>query len=1398
MSRGGFRLPNTMVKFGSNAQSADRDAINRKGAALDPSNKGSTVSTGVGKGTRSYKDYFGMPGKVAEDNPYAQYPRDNKDLPEALNGRSYMMEEVLINFVKNVDQWIIRELFPWIQWEDGMRVEWHVTTFQDHMLDRVPSEASGRVLTSTEETKSATMRQFGRSMQLEYGFYLTPMGRQRYANQTLQIASATVETFSLGAVMAVLNIPPSWLQYQRTNRADMMDISEEDQVMNNTEWDRQMWGIMKKENNGAVRAVNRAMERLENRTQRKANYAVLPPGAREHKMDQLAAKIYRDPNSGSGDLDVELQKKGLTVRYSRDFRLGTAAGSVNPFVSERTIGDFFYMGDAHLEGMPQELRLPHHSDLYIHDGRPDRWVKIKYREAFENSGLFKLKAGKYEMGEMGTSIFGEDGDTTVGAVVRDFNRLESTIDAFMRLPESEFEKFISVFWGSKVLDTAYSDGVVERKTDQDNFRDSMLWVAANVPDVYGHGRVGATLGEADGYDTIPRIADVDDRLVLLQAFAYVISDQHGRTIVASDYNQAISNLLVSIRELSRGDDHKKNSRRNALRCRFTNEFAVEVARAKTARRAAPPMDNGSFGSRWLALRPSNERHTLENKQWWMGADRILFTTTDLATLAEARTETDAVSMVVVGAPVMTSSIEERKNWHVLSIPLRAEGATANECARAVGDALYVISIMGKTKDWAVLAGDSGETKEVQPVTFAQLWKTTSDNIATLKSYIHIIDSLTLHPFSYAWKPAMQQLVNLLRTQDANEIVASIESVATRRPLFLDPVPVYNNTILEQMQVFVYERDSSPNSKTGWETFRVQHSSVLTAQGLQTSQAERDLLSVAGQLVGESTFWEKARKLTLEADAKTSPTVLRQFYPVEMHKYTQRIIAATPELYAHMPTLMRNIYRKHVLHPLLVPPQTASARMGAMTEEEFVWITMLVEQAWKNGVDGATTSEERQQYNTGVALFMSEMYSPRFIDVPSTTRSKFAAYATTMPSTIGQIRLGLENQPGQVKSINDTMLHLVSLQKFIGERYIKGLVHGNEEFKKWYEEYKLRSGESRDEKFDDMSDVPSVLSRGWRATKRTEKTKRTNTKSTEEMIVHEARKISGGFKVADYLTRKDVEQLLDSIVITNGEFFRFALDHAFPIYFGLIGLRLAMQFTMVTMLVALGWGESGNTLAGHQMFMLGNNAHQQMIFGSYKIYGTTMIHKPENIEIARDVDCKGYTKGASSAMFNPNSSRDRENYWNHKLDKDIHVVAIPIKEKFQRVVMDATGKFNRDLAGAPGGTKSVDHYSTAEFYADFWRWSNGNNFMERPNYDRAPRPWMNTLAYQGHQIDFAYEGGISSGASASGAPTGAFGKWSRHTRNAGPWGPNTYEGCMADRVGGGTYTRNPDVTNVALL
>lgn len=254
-------------------------------------------------------------------------------------------------------------------------------------------------------------------------------------------------------------------------------------------------------------------------------------------------------------------------------------------------------------------------------------------------------------------------------------------------------------------------------------------------------------------------------------------------------------------------------------------------------------------------------------------------------------------------------------------------------------------------------------------------------------------------------------------------------------------------------------------------------------------------------------------------------------------------------------------------------------------------------------------------------------------------------------------------------------------------------------------------------------------------------------------------------IAPLLTAELIKRVLNHTSILSGALWKWAMENNMPQPYGFHIWRPHMTWTMATMIMCKGSGNTGRTFYGHNNFMVTTNVALGTFYGVFTMYSKCVIFEPRNIVHAPNSIVIDYKGGCGDSIWNPNSTDDVLAYHTGVMEHDVFVTVHPMNFKSTNSFRDITGTLHQQLRGDSKLDKEM-HYPYCHVYAKRWKWVNTKNPFKWDFGAQEQNKKCNTLCFLGYHRKYSH----------------ATKSYSEHVEGKGHWGPYTYPGCAEARRG----------------
>jgi len=396
------------------------------------------------------KPFFGQGNREIAQSPYADYPVENKDLPDAFVGSNSYMRQIVITMITQSDLFAVRYMFPWQKHEGSMEVNWTLVEFDDHMLNRRPEEGVSRLITQRSQQYSANLVCHGIALRLEHGFFMTPQGRENWAMHMKQIGNAVNETASYGAVVAAYTT----VEYEDPNEKWRDDTSRSITDLETMFRDElSQWAALQKIEGGLGMIVSKAKAIMNNRGVGPGNVWYWPERTRwfAEGTAQESYFILSGRKSGEERDVMAAEMQGDVYSESRGFRRSSYEARHDPAFREQTIGTFFQMDDAGIRNVPPEEFRSIMMDRLIFNENKDAYEVVSFSELMGYSGLVEDwhdETKGYPLSHIGQTFFSKYSNCY--EYIKDADTNDYCIDSLLAKSADVHLDFVTSLVGSQL------------------------------------------------------------------------------------------------------------------------------------------------------------------------------------------------------------------------------------------------------------------------------------------------------------------------------------------------------------------------------------------------------------------------------------------------------------------------------------------------------------------------------------------------------------------------------------------------------------------------------------------------------------------------------------------------------------------------------------------------------------------------------------------------------------------------------------------------------------------------------------------------------------------------------------------------------------------------------------
>ena len=302
------------------------------------------MDDGRPKSDNPFEDFFGpLPPGLVNTSAGAAYPHESYALPFAYQGRNLFLSSVIDFLICSNDSFLTTEICPVVQ-TDEIHVSWNTFRFDRVMADFEPEFGMPRFVTAESSSSSDSLARRGLAMQLEYGFWKTPLGRQHYLMNLQQIQEACLETLQYGVVHAILSSKNEWRSWL-LEHGNVRGASGVKELLKTR---KQEWAIVQRDPKGMFLLDAQIKDHMRSRGIEPDRWLLAPRTAMYFSMvSDFQTEYYRRGPKA----DVNLQKganamnpfRGTQVREVRKFDMDFCNKPSCPLSRPRSIGSYFIM-----------------------------------------------------------------------------------------------------------------------------------------------------------------------------------------------------------------------------------------------------------------------------------------------------------------------------------------------------------------------------------------------------------------------------------------------------------------------------------------------------------------------------------------------------------------------------------------------------------------------------------------------------------------------------------------------------------------------------------------------------------------------------------------------------------------------------------------------------------------------------------------------------------------------------------------------------------------------------------------------------------------------------------------------------------------------------------------------
>ena len=135
---------------------------------------------------------------------YDKYQTEVHTLPDAYKGRNLFLRDRVDGLIlSDSNKWQCTYGLPWAQTND-LELRWNITTYNQQVIEEEAELGIARKLTSQTSGGKARQIRRGVGIQLEHGFATTPMGKEHYRRQLINLKNSVQLTQNYDVMCAYL------------------------------------------------------------------------------------------------------------------------------------------------------------------------------------------------------------------------------------------------------------------------------------------------------------------------------------------------------------------------------------------------------------------------------------------------------------------------------------------------------------------------------------------------------------------------------------------------------------------------------------------------------------------------------------------------------------------------------------------------------------------------------------------------------------------------------------------------------------------------------------------------------------------------------------------------------------------------------------------------------------------------------------------------------------------------------------------------------------------------------------------------------------------------------------------------------------------------------------------
>ena len=387
MQRGNNAYPYVAVD-----RAGERDAYPHQASALV--NGGNPMNT-----------FFGAPNSGADSDLRASDAARYTNFQEwkAYEGTSQFLKQAIIIQIVESNTFYTSETdgLP-IRFTDQRKFVMHEWIFDQAYAHREPTETVARIVRSGMKERGYQVIRRGLGVEVEHGFFHTPMGQRHFVLSLQQIVNAFRHTMNYDVVTTLLTCRDRDYEWQKEH--GHLSEPHEDLAMRQA---REVFAL-NKSRTGAMRVVYEAKRVFRSKQKPEPTCMWVPPNTERYFH-----------GAGEEDTDYSRAGPGAYQRKTADYyKVNTFAGlrlhvtdifipksdqmPIDPLVRTMVLGGYTLAYDP---AMTQGERRPGYRDVYINCWKKDDHVRIKFEDMVRNA----INVTTNEDG-LKTVVFGNYGD----------------------------------------------------------------------------------------------------------------------------------------------------------------------------------------------------------------------------------------------------------------------------------------------------------------------------------------------------------------------------------------------------------------------------------------------------------------------------------------------------------------------------------------------------------------------------------------------------------------------------------------------------------------------------------------------------------------------------------------------------------------------------------------------------------------------------------------------------------------------------------------------------------------------------------------------------------------------------------------------------------------------------